>query len=71
MPKSWTIDQGDDFLQGPNYLPAYVGLLSPLFPAVTLQHAAGDIHVGMPVNCRSFCPRFIFITDLYVSPEIY
>ena len=38
---------------------------------VTLQHAAGDIRVGMPVNCRGFCLRSIFITDLYVGPVIY
>ena len=47
MPKSWTIDQGQDFLQGPNVLKHYVDLLAPLFPAVTLSHPSGDIRVGI------------------------
>ena len=47
QPKSWTIDQGHHFLQGPAILAKYVGLLDELFPTVTVPHASGDRVVGM------------------------
>ena len=47
MPKSWSIDQGHEFLQEPHVLPAYIALLRPLFPAVDVPTPAGDLRIGL------------------------
>ena len=56
MPKSWTIDQGQEFLQGPHVLHAYIAHLEPLFPEVDVPTPAGDIKIGVPhcANTKTF-----------------
>ena len=48
QPKSWTLDEGHNFLQNPTILQAVIDHLSPLFPAYRLPDEAGGVVIGTP-----------------------